>query len=410
MARTTVNYPLVTRAQRARLKVRKKPYPMAITDDVTLTYSRRSGAWGMRQYLGGGKYETSAVDISDDLGEGAGLSHGEAVAKALALAGKPKRKKGGETVANICEAYAEWLRSDRPMTALEFENTMAFHVLPVMGTLPVTKLTTETIERWRNKIVASPRYSSEHDAPNTEEQFRARRASAERIWSRLRGALNRAHRVGRVTDNSAWIRVSPLKNTHAARTRFLSVEESRRLINAADPGSGFRNLVIAALATGCRYSELARLQVQDYRHGKLHVVRSKSGRDRWVVLTEEGAAFFQRLTVGRGGSEPMLPKGEKIWLTSNQRVYMVRAVKAARITPNVTFHGLRHTYASLSVMAGMPLMVLARNLGHADLGMVIKHYGHLENSFVDEEIRKAAPRFNLGTGADGKVRPIKSVP
>ena len=107
-----------------------------------------------------------------------------------------------------------------------------------------------------------------------------------------------------VGDNSSWVRIDPLKGTHAARTKFLSVEEAQALIRAADVKSGFRDLILAALVTGCRYSELARLQVQDYRHGKIHVLRSKSGRDRWVVLTEEGVALFERLSAGRPGGAP----------------------------------------------------------------------------------------------------------
>jgi hypothetical protein len=49
-------------------------------------------------------------------------------------------------------------------------------------------------------------------------------------------------------------------------------------------------------------------------------------------------------------------------------------------------------------MAGAPLIVVARNLGHADTRMVEKHYGHLSASYVADEIRRAAPRF--GTIAD----------
>jgi integrase len=41
------------------------------------------------------------------------------------------------------------------------------------------------------------------------------------------------------------------------------------------------------------------------------------------------------------------------------------ACAGARITPPVSFHALRHTWASLSAMNGVPLMVIARNLGHA---------------------------------------------
>jgi hypothetical protein len=46
-------------------------------------------------------------------------------------------------------------------------------------------------------------------------------------------------------------------------------------------------------------------------------------------------------------------------------------------------------------MAGGPLMVVARNLGHADTRMVEKHYGHLAPSYVADAIRAAAPRFGI---------------
>ena len=46
-------------------------------------------------------------------------------------------------------------------------------------------------------------------------------------------------------------------------------------------------------------------------------------------------------------------------------------------------------------MDGMALMVVAKGLGHTDTRMVEKHYGHLTTSYIDDEIRKHAPRFGL---------------
>ena len=72
---------------------------------------------------------------------------------------------------------------------------------------------------------------------------------------------------------------------------------------------------------------------------------------------------------------------------------MVEACARAGIVPGVGFHVLRHSWASHAVMNGAPLMVVARNLGHADTRMVELHYGHLAPSFVADEIRRTAPRF-----------------
>ena len=70
---------------------------------------------------------------------------------------------------------------------------------------------------------------------------------------------------------------------------------------------------------------------------------------------------------------------------------------------NASFHSLRHTYASLSIMNGMPLMVVAKNLGHVDTRMGQRHYGHMAPSYVADAIRKTAPRF--GIKASRKVVP-----
>jgi hypothetical protein len=44
-------------------------------------------------------------------------------------------------------------------------------------------------------------------------------------------------------------------------------------------------------------------------------------------------------------------------------------------------------------MNGTPLLVVAKNLGHADTRMVEKHYGHLAPSFIADAIRAGAPRY-----------------
>ena len=141
--------------------------------------------------------------------------------------------------------------------------------------------------------------------------------------------------------------------------------------------------------------ELARLEVQDFNpdSNTITVRKSKSGKARHVILTPEGANFFRLHCAGRRGHEPMLCRAGKVWKTAEQARPMRDACAHAHITPRVNFHGLRHTWASLAAMNGVPLMVVAKNLGHVDTAMVEKHYGHLAPSFIAEAIRAGAPRF-----------------
>jgi hypothetical protein len=46
-------------------------------------------------------------------------------------------------------------------------------------------------------------------------------------------------------------------------------------------------------------------------------------------------------------------------------------------------------------MGGVPLMIVARNLGHTSTRMVEKHYGHLLQSYEKEQIRSGAPKFGI---------------
>ena len=66
---------------------------------------------------------------------------------------------------------------------------------------------------------------------------------------------------------------------------------------------------------------------------------------------------------------------------------------------------LRHSWASLAAMNGVPLLVVAKNLGHSDTRMVEKHYGHMAPSYIAEAIRAGAPRF--GDSGDKKVVPLR---
>jgi hypothetical protein len=46
-------------------------------------------------------------------------------------------------------------------------------------------------------------------------------------------------------------------------------------------------------------------------------------------------------------------------------------------------------------MNGVPLLVIAKNLGHRDTRMVEMHYGHLAETYVTKAIRAGAPRYGL---------------
>ena len=279
---------------------------------------------------------------------------------------------------------------------------------------PAVKLTAKRLRKWHRALAQIParlRTRKGEDQkyreldPDDDEALRRRRATANRTLTILKAALTRAWREGDIPSDDAWRRVERFPNVDMARTRYLTVQEATRLINASDPD--MRSLVHGALATGARYGELAALDARDYDPdtGMVHVRQSKSGKGRHIVLNDEGQSLFEQLTAGRAGDAPIFKKATGgRWLSSHQNRPFAEACRRAKIEPPITFHGLRHTYASLSIMNGAPPMVVAENLGHSDTRMVEKHYGHLARKFVADTIRKTAPTF--GSIEDQKVRAI----
>ena len=61
-------------------------------------------------------------------------------------------------------------------------------------------------------------------------------------------------------------------------------------------------------------------------------------------------------------------------------------------------HDLRHTYVSLALQRGVPLMVVSRQLGHASIAITADTYGHL----APDATREAAEAWEAILGEHGR--------
>jgi integrase len=58
-------------------------------------------------------------------------------------------------------------------------------------------------------------------------------------------------------------------------------------------------------------------------------------------------------------------------------------------------------------MRGVPMGVIATQLGHSDTRMTERHYAHLSPNYVSETVRAALPA--LGVLEDPNVAPLKKL-
>jgi integrase len=407
LPRTVRDTALESRTSRSKLKARNKPYYRGLEPGLHLGYRKPlagPGRWLARHYIGAQKYELETIGVADDFSDADGvavLSFGQAQAAArermVVRAHAVPGRSGPYTVEDALTDYLN-ARESRGSHVRNDRWRVEALILPELGEVEVAKLTAERLRDWLIKLATLPSraWTKAPVIATDAEAKRKRRASANRVWIILRAALNRAWHEGKAPSDAAWRRVKPFEQTNRARTRYLSIEEARRLINACGPN--FRSLVQGALATGARYGELRSLTTADFNAdaGSLAIHRSKSGKSRHIILADEGIALFRQLCVGRAGDDLIFRRADGgMWKPGDQHVCMRAACAAAKIAPPVGFHQLRHTWASHAVMNGAPLLVVARNLGHSTTRMVEIHYGHLGANYVADAIRAAAPRFGL---------------
>ena len=139
-------------------------------------------------------------------------------------------------------------------------------IIPSLGNAPLARLTAPRLRRWheglategkllRTRPGAASRASKAVDIDDPD-AVRARRATANRIMTILKAALNRAFEDGKVASDTAWRRTKPFREVDTAVVRYLSTPEAVRLVNASP--ADFREIVRGALLTGCRIRRACR--------------------------------------------------------------------------------------------------------------------------------------------------------
>lgn len=399
MPRAPRNSRLATAEARSNLPVQKEPYWHQIIEGtfLGLAKGKRGSAWVVRQRVGTG-YKSRKVGHPDDKLAADGdvvLSHKQAVAVAHKIAqGAEPATRGhygdGLTLNEIVDQYLQHRmlhpggRTGRVMSKASADMTRglwARNGAGSIGQVPAARLNAAALRKWHAGIVASPptkrgRVTQYDGADPT--QRASRQASANRILTICKAALENA-RVSGLTPESApdfWRRVKPFKIDEGAEQapRMLEPGEITRLLNAAAPD--MRELLKAGLMTGARYGELVSMRVADYsgESGTVRIAQNKTGKVLRQPLTDEGRAYFDRMTAGRDPRELILQRSDgRPWGKSDARRPVMLAAKTAGLA-DVSFKATRATYGKLLLLATLNIELVAKALGHSDSRITRKHY------------------------------------
>jgi integrase/recombinase XerD len=182
--------------------------------------------------------------------------------------------------------------------------------------------------------------------------------------------------------------VEGLRFQRPARTLpvVMNDEEVRRLLAAA-VSLRDRALLEMAYATGMRLGEVTRLLVTDIDSQRMviRVEQGKGRKDRYVMLSvsllETLRAYWRQakprtlLFPGKSGKEPLHS-------TSAQKAFQ-RARSRAKIEKPVSFHTLRHSFATHLLEDGANVRTIQSLLGHRSLEST-QRYTHLAKNYLNQ--------------------------
>jgi len=201
-------------------------------------------------------------------------------------------------------------------------------------------------------------------------------------------------------------KVKPFKES-TGRTRFLTADEAGRLVEKSSVH--LRPVVVCALRTGGRLGEILTLTWEDVDldRGVLYFEQgnTKSGKQREVpidpVLDEVLRERRKKIFLGGDAREFVFTRlGNRL---RNVRTGFEKARKRAGLGEDVTFHTLRHTFASWYVQNGGDVFRLQEYLGHSTMALT-KRYAHLSEKFRRDGVAFFGPpkeQVVHGSGTSG---------
>lgn len=271
--------------------------------------------------------------------------------------------------------FLEHAKNNNKPSALDAkQGILRNHLAPFFGSMPLNAIGAEEIERFK-AMKAEPSFDEKGD------EYEGHCAkSINNHLAVLRKLLNLAAEYGAIEKAP---KVKGLK-LGEQEFDFLSFEETPRFLAAAKPE--WRPMFYVALKTGLRIGELLALKWEDMdlKTGRLIVKRSmwqgqegtpKGGRRREVPLSATTVAMLKAERHLRGSYVFCKDDGKPH--THNQLQNLVpQTCRAAGLPKRLTWHDLRHTFASHLVMRGRSIVEVQQLLGHTTLAMTLR-YAHL---------------------------------
>ncbi len=340
--------------------------------------------------------------------------------------------------------------AERHLTTIEARKLAGTYVDPRAGRLKLGEFTEQTTVGWLNRrdstkarddsylnsliLPAFANASLGAIHPADVQQWVAQLNSAGYAPATIRKAFQLLGRIFSDAVQAGLIVRSPCHNitlprVEASEMRFLSPDEIGHLADAID--SRYRAMVLTAAYTGCRFGEIAALDIDHYdpdrRTHPDRTVAERSPRPPPHLRTKDPSrtpshhhpTWLPQLLDDHLTTLSSRPRRVDLHRTRRRThppQYLPQPLLAPRrrysVGPPMRFHDLRHSHVALLIEQGTHPAVVASRLGSHQRRTVLDVYGHLyegldrdaadalvspwTDSDVARDVARGLPRTNRG--------------
>ena len=278
----------------------------------------------------------------------------------------------------------------RPSSHQTYRGYIDHHIKPYIGSVPLAKLTSLELQQLYKELLASGRV----DRTESKKQPKGLSPKTVRnIHQIISSALKLAMEQRLLSRNPADACVLPKLERKEMKT--LPPEQLTSFLREARD-SGVYEMYYTELVTGLRRGELLGLKWEDidFQHGDLRVKRQIARINGEVVeaplktknayrtlpLSQDMICVLQAQKKKSGGSPWVFPSPTGGPISPDSVLHMLHRVLKRAGLPQVRFHDLRHTFATLALQNGVDIKTVSGMLGHFSAGFTLDTYAHVTTS------------------------------
>lgn len=287
----------------------------------------------------------------------------------------------------------------RPRTADYYHRNIESHVIPRIGDIKLTQLTSRDIQKMYKDLLENGRLREAQREKNPG----LSNATVRGIHMMLHNALDRAVKERLILRNPTEDCIIP--KLVKQEMKILPTESIGAYLKAAEE-RGVLPMFYLELTTGLRKGELVALLWNDLNiENKTIAVTKQAGRnaDNEIVITRpKTETSIRRISIPQEAVDLLIqehekhpdnpymfpsPKTEEMYHPDSVVNIHKKILKDAGLE-HIRFHDLRHTFATTALQNGVDVKTVSSMLGHYDAGFTLRTYTHATRQAQDEAAEK----------------------